>query len=148
MEEHIFPKVFPYFFPLAVFTLRAIWYIRYILKTDLNLMIPDVVVWQLMDRVKQIRIPHPSFRLQKIRPYVRCPPFRKYMSPKNTTKIPLRFRIYSCFSAPLLVYFPHFRYNISRSTATRDEQGEQSSYAIMPEIQNLLCFAEDVHNMY
>jgi hypothetical protein len=59
MREHSFPKVFPYFFPLAVFTLRAIWYIRYILKTDLNLMIPDVVVWQLMDRVKQIRIPHP-----------------------------------------------------------------------------------------
>ena len=49
MGEHSFPKVFPYFFPLAVFTLRAIWYIRYILKTDLNLMIPDVVVWQLMD---------------------------------------------------------------------------------------------------
>ena len=59
MGEHIFPKVFPYFFPLAVFTVRIIWYIRYILKTDLNLMIPDVVVWQLMDRVKQIRIPHP-----------------------------------------------------------------------------------------
>ena len=60
MREHSFPKIFPYFFPLAVFTLRAIWYIRYILKTDLNLMIPDVVVWQLMDRVKQIRIPYPS----------------------------------------------------------------------------------------
>ena len=59
MGEHIFPKVFPYFFPLAVFTVRTIWYIRYILKTDLNLMIPDVVIWQLMDRVKQIRIPHP-----------------------------------------------------------------------------------------
>ena len=40
---------FPLFFPLAVFTVRTIWYIRYILKTDLNLMIPDVVVWQLMD---------------------------------------------------------------------------------------------------
>ena len=49
MGEHTFPKVFPYFFPLAVFTVRTIWYIRYILKTDLNLMIPDVVVWQLMD---------------------------------------------------------------------------------------------------
>ena len=44
-----FRKVFPYFFPLAVFSVRIIWYIRYILKTDLNLMIPDVVVWQLMD---------------------------------------------------------------------------------------------------
>ena len=60
MGEHSFPKVFPYFFPLAVFTLRAIWYIRYILKINLNLMIPNVVVLQLMDRVKQIRIPHPS----------------------------------------------------------------------------------------
>ena len=59
MGEPIFPKVFPLFFPLAVFTVRTIWYIRYILKTDLNLMIPDVVVWQLMDRAKQIRIPHP-----------------------------------------------------------------------------------------
>ena len=59
MGYHRFPKVFPYFFPLAVFTLRTIWYIWYILKTDLNLMIPDVVVWQLMDRDKQIRIPHP-----------------------------------------------------------------------------------------
>ena len=56
MGEHSFPKVFP----LAVFTLRAIWYIRYILKTDLNLMIPDVVIWQPIDRVKQIRIPHPG----------------------------------------------------------------------------------------
>ena len=59
MGEHSFPKVFPYFFPLAVFTLRTIWYIRYILKIDLNLMTPDVVIWQLMDRAKQIRIPHP-----------------------------------------------------------------------------------------
>ena len=62
MGEHSFPKVFPYFFPLAVFTLRAIWYIRYILKTDLNLMIPDVVIWQLMDFLQQIRIPHPTFQ--------------------------------------------------------------------------------------
>ena len=59
MGEHSFLKVFPYFFPLAVFTLRAIWYIRYILKIDLNLMTPDVVVWQLMDFLQQIRIPHP-----------------------------------------------------------------------------------------
>ena len=59
MGEHSFPKVFPYFFPLAVITLRAIWYIRYILKTDLNLMIPNAMVWKPLDRVKQIRIPHP-----------------------------------------------------------------------------------------
>ena len=54
-----FRKVFPYFFPLADSYVRAIRYIRYNLELIMDLMIRNVVFLELMDRVKQIRIPHP-----------------------------------------------------------------------------------------
>lgn len=66
MGEHSFPEVFP----LVVFTLRTVWYIRYILKTDLNLMISDVVVWQLMDFLQQIQIPHPLLLAESVISYL------------------------------------------------------------------------------
>ena len=59
MGEAIFRKVFPYFFPLADSYVRAIRYIRYNLELKMDLMIRNVVILEFMDRVKQIRIPHP-----------------------------------------------------------------------------------------
>ena len=59
MGEPIFRKVFPYFFPLADSYVRDIRYIRYILELKMDLMIRNVVYLEFMDRVKQIRIPHP-----------------------------------------------------------------------------------------
>ena len=59
MGEAIFRKVFPYFFPLADSYVRAIRYIRYNLDFKMDLMIRNVVYLEFMDRVKQIRIPHP-----------------------------------------------------------------------------------------
>ena len=59
MGEPIFRKVFPYFFPLADSYVRAIRYIRYNLELKMDLMVRNVVYLDFMDRVKQIRIPHP-----------------------------------------------------------------------------------------
>ena len=59
MGEAIFRKVFPYFFPLADSYVRAVRYIRYNLELKMDLMIRNVVYLEFMDRVKQIRIPHP-----------------------------------------------------------------------------------------
>ena len=59
MVEPIFHEVFPYFFPLADSYARAIRYMRYNLELKMDLMIRNVVYLEFMDRVKQIRIPHP-----------------------------------------------------------------------------------------
>ena len=59
MGEPIFRKVFPYFFPLADSYVRDIRYIRYNLELKMDLMIRNAVYLEFMDRVKQIRIPHP-----------------------------------------------------------------------------------------
>ena len=64
MGEPIFRKVFPYFFPLADSYVRAIRYIRYNLELKMDLMIRNVVYLEFMDRVKQIRIPHPLPKMQ------------------------------------------------------------------------------------
>ena len=59
MGEHIFREVVPYFVPLADSYVRDIRYMRYNLELIMDLMIRNVVYLEFMDRVKQIRIPHP-----------------------------------------------------------------------------------------